>query len=336
MLVPRAEGPIPALDVWRGTAITFLLLGHFFEIPKINFGRLGVEFFFVLSGFLMGRLLFIKRTPLGHFYRRRISRIFPAGYAFLIAMVSIRPLSGYGAPPYFTEAVSCFLFYVNYFVALQPNVYLHLPFNHFWSLCVEEHTYIFLSLLAFLCRRTGWATMPLLVTGLVGSFVTAWIVGSHENWDYYRVYWRSDCRAGSILCGVVAACLASRGVGSLGKYGAFRSETLGWCCIAIGIFLNATMFHDYIKYTLGTIFLAAAILLISQHGSGWYWSFRPLVWLGTISYSVYLWQQPFFEAVHAGKIGFIPALLSAVAVGGASYYLWERPVRSYLNATWAK
>ena len=65
------------LDGWRGLAIAFLLVGHFFPVPGINFGRVGVDFFFVLSGLLMCRLLFIKEVPIKTFYKRRIARIFP-------------------------------------------------------------------------------------------------------------------------------------------------------------------------------------------------------------------------------------------------------------------
>jgi peptidoglycan/LPS O-acetylase OafA/YrhL len=76
--VPDRRGThIVALDVWRGIAISILLIGHFFPVPRLDFGSLGVELFFVLSGYLIGRLLFLsKPTPLGVFYRRRISRIF--------------------------------------------------------------------------------------------------------------------------------------------------------------------------------------------------------------------------------------------------------------------
>lgn len=72
------------LDGWRGLAIATLLVGHFFPVPGINFGTVGVNLFFVLSGLLMGRLLFEKQEPISRFYRRRIARIIPAHVAFLL------------------------------------------------------------------------------------------------------------------------------------------------------------------------------------------------------------------------------------------------------------
>jgi peptidoglycan/LPS O-acetylase OafA/YrhL len=66
------------LDGWRGLAITLLLMGHFHPIPEINFSAAGVNLFFVLSGLLMSKLLFVKAVPIPTFYQRRISRILPA------------------------------------------------------------------------------------------------------------------------------------------------------------------------------------------------------------------------------------------------------------------
>ena len=70
--------PFDYLDGWRGLAIVLLLADHFFPVPGINFGALGVNFFFVLSGWLMTHLLFVQLTPIDVFYRRRIARIVPA------------------------------------------------------------------------------------------------------------------------------------------------------------------------------------------------------------------------------------------------------------------
>ena len=68
------------LDGWRGLAILLVLEGHFLSILPLNTGRLGVDVFFCLSGFLMSGLLFIKQQPLSIFYKRRISRVFPVFY----------------------------------------------------------------------------------------------------------------------------------------------------------------------------------------------------------------------------------------------------------------
>ena len=84
-LIPR-ENRNPLLDGWRGIAILLVLQAHFLPINYIHTGRFGVDVFFVLSGLLMSNILFVKRTPLKIFYVRRISRIFPVFFVFVITV----------------------------------------------------------------------------------------------------------------------------------------------------------------------------------------------------------------------------------------------------------
>ena len=72
------------LDNWRGWAIIFVLLGHFTSLPGVNFGRFGVDLFFVLSGRLMADLLFLKRIELPTFFYRRFSRVLPVSLLFVL------------------------------------------------------------------------------------------------------------------------------------------------------------------------------------------------------------------------------------------------------------
>ena len=138
---------LPYLDGWRGLAIAFLLLGHFFPLPGLNFGRIGVNFFFVLSGLLMAQLLFVEQVPLKRFYQRRIARIFPAVYAFL-AIITLIWLA-LGRTVDWEEAWRAALFVNNYLPGDAD-----MPFGHIWSLSVEEHSYVVLSLAALLVART--------------------------------------------------------------------------------------------------------------------------------------------------------------------------------------
>ncbi len=337
---PTTGDHILVLDVWRGVAVTALLVGHFAEPPKINCGRLGVEFFFVLSGFLMGRLLFIKRTPLDLFYRRRISRIFPAAYFYLTVMVVLGWSGWTPWQPNLTGVVSCYFFYVNYYIAillgLSHNVSVGIPADHFWSLCIEEHTYIYLSAVAFVHRRTRLHAVSFLIASFLLCFASAMYMGVQKNWDYYQVYWRSDCRAGSILCGAIAACLSHQGFGSRSKYRGVHSDVLGIGFVLLGVLLNFNKFPDGVKYSLGTIALGLGLLLVSRHYKGGSRCLRPMVWLGTISYSLYIWQQPFYYLRTSGRLASVPALGLALTAGCASYFLIERPIRLYLNSTWGR
>ena len=325
---------VPVLDAWRGMALVLLYIGHFFPIYRWDCGALGVEFFFVLSGFLMGRILFVRKTPLKTFYQRRISRIFPAAYVFLFAMLGWQLLSAEEMVPSPSAISSCFLFYVNYFLASNPTAELGLPAAHFWSLCVEEHCYIYLSLLCVFHRKLGIPPLWLIGGSIVLCFTSANLIGRETNWDPCQVYWRSDCRAASILMGSAAACLVSLEVGGRKSY--FGVPTVGWGVMAVcwALYFRLHSMPEFTKYTLGSALLATGLLLISQHAKRKIWAIPPLVWIGTASFSLYLWQQPFYMAVYKGQMTTGYALVASIVAGLISYFLIEKPVRNWMNRHW--
>ena len=153
------------LDGWRGLAIAFLLVGHFFPVDGINFGHVGVNLFFVLSGLLMARLLFVKQVPFGQFYRRRIARVFPTAYCFIVILVLFSAISGNVIA--WDEVAAAATFTNNYWsvVGREPT----LPFGHLWSLSVEEHSYVLLSMIALAFRR-AWLNAKWTVASCVLIF----------------------------------------------------------------------------------------------------------------------------------------------------------------------
>lgn len=136
-----SEKYLPYLDGWRGLAIAFLLVGHFFPVPGLGLGTIGVNLFYVLSGLLMARLLFVDRVPIPVFYRRRISRIMP-GFLVFVALVTLAYLV-LGKPVAWSEVATALTFTKNYFLASAEETAM--PFGHIWSLSVEEHSYILLT-----------------------------------------------------------------------------------------------------------------------------------------------------------------------------------------------
>lgn len=175
---PQVASHQDYLDGWRGLAIGFLLMGHFFPVPGINLGAVGVNLFFVLSGLLMGRLLFVQDIRIGLFYRRRISRILPAHVCFLLSMTLA--CVALGRPIDFTEIVSAALFLNNYWTG-EPGKGV-MPFGHIWSLSVEEHSYVLLSLVA-ICVRMGKglfrAVTAIAALCCVSAFAAVWY------WTHY-------------------------------------------------------------------------------------------------------------------------------------------------------
>lgn len=145
---------VVVLDGWRGLAVGFVILGHFFPLPGLEIARLGVEFFFLLSGRLMAQILIFEHARLPNFYWRRFSRVMPGLVVFLI-VVFIVSLSGLFSPSKL-EYISVLTMWSNYlftFTGREP------VFGHTWSLSIEEHSYILLGILAFLLHRSVRASL---------------------------------------------------------------------------------------------------------------------------------------------------------------------------------
>jgi peptidoglycan/LPS O-acetylase OafA/YrhL len=310
------------LDGWRAIAIAGVFIDHFGTSRVFNLGRLGVELFFVLSGRLMGHILFVEKMPLGAFYYRRFSRVWPALAIFLAVLGG----AGFFLPLVRMKAayfLVCLTYTYNYAAALGHEA---LPVDHIWSLCIEEHTYLFLGLLALLARRSPRLLWPVLLGSIAFNVVDGAYSTIVLHQSYYATYWRTDVRMASITMGT-AAYLASRS-GRLRFAGAWP---LG--LILTGFALNVDAVPDYWKYTLGTAYLALGISTIEGDTLGFreVLSAPILVWIGLVSYSLYLWQQPFSEVrPHSLLLRLLPPVGAALA-GIISFYAVENPTRRWLN-----
>jgi peptidoglycan/LPS O-acetylase OafA/YrhL len=316
---------MPYLDGWRGLAVSLLLVGHFFPVRGINLGALGVNFFFVLSGLLMARLLFINEVPIPTFYRRRIARIFPLAYFFLAAVTCWRLISA--EPVNWSELMATATFLNNY---LRPGTPV-MPFGHFWSLCVEEHGYVVLALIAW-GARAGYFNahraigLALLCFAAFGAFYSLGYAGP----DLYHERWlRSEVSAfGIFVSAFILLCLR----GGTSKVNLIVIATL----VAAGLALHWWRVSPFWRTFAGVTALAAAVNLL-EHAPGWaqtVLSFMPLRRLGVWSFSIYVWQQPFYVAVEAQQLSAAAGFALALSAGVISFYLIEQPVRIWLNQRW--
>jgi peptidoglycan/LPS O-acetylase OafA/YrhL len=313
------------LDNWRGWAIIFVLLGHFFEPRGANLGRLGVELFFVLSGRLMADLLFIKQVELPKFFYRRASRVLPVSLLFIATAFIVFP-PGVNHLYKFTALASAAMV-VNYTQLIGVGSAVT---GHYWSLCVEEHSYIALGLVAWLLRRHGrssgqWPAVACLVLATL-MVLNGWRLW-HERPDYYAVYWRSDVRAATIFMSVGLRILFARGLPE-----AWRAPWIPVVALLAGLALNTNHVPDPIKYSAGSLLIALSINSLDQVYAfvRRLLSSRSVAWFGLVSYSVYIWQQPFYYSID--RYGALPMLAGAIATGAAVFYLYERPLRAWLNA----
>ena len=319
------SGKLLYLDGWRGLAVALLLVGHFFPIPGINLGNFGVNLFFVLSGLLMAKVLFIDRVTLPVFYRRRISRIFPAFLFYILITALLFVCFTHTFHP--KEFFSALTFTKNYFVG---NDVEQMPFGHIWSLAVEEHSYVILSGFALFARTGRFRVIPALwgAIAVMAATCIVYFFATPEAQIYAMVH-RTEIAALPIFVAALFL-LAPQG---LDRYG-FLVVPLTFM-IAAAVQWWSVPFP--IRIVIGSFALAICVGSLAT-ASQWILtclSFKPLRLLGLWSYSIYLWQQPFYLLQSRGLPPLLGMLLG-VACGVASYYAIESPVRNYLNATWGK
>lgn len=329
----QKTGHLPYLDGWRGLAIIGVLISHFDILPVDWMGQFGVQLFFVLSGYLMGELLFIKNVRLADFFARRFSRVFPALWVFVAAMAVY---AGFQPRPHdvtFSELASVLTFTRTY-VGDTGIGAREWAIGHIWSLNVEEHSYLFLAIGAFVLRGMGKFAAPiflalsvLAVLAINGYYPTNPPSG-HSPW-----FVRSESAALGLLAAAGYRVSADRLPWMQKSHPLLLLSTLVVALLCYSIYA-----HKGLQYTLAPLCLAYAINHLASAPAMFRaaLSNKALRLLGLCSFSMYLWQQPFYYAYKMYGMGIWPALLGALLIGAASYYLLENPARLYLNRKWAE
>lgn len=315
---------IDYLDGWRGLAIALVLQEHFFKVAGFDSGRLGVDIFFCLSGMLMSHILFVRRVPLGTFYKRRISRIIPVFALFVLGVYGAAWLASHPFTAVELVATATFL---RTYVPASPDIWhTGLPLGHLWSLNVEEHCYVVLSLVTLVVPTRSRAAAILLALGFAAiAMLYAYDHGLFAAPADPEI--RTETAAASLLISAGYALLRDR----------FAPLVRGW--MPLTAFLVAVPFYWHgleggIAEVSTPLLLAFAVNHLKD-ASRWLRSalaLTPLRLLGLWSYSIYLWQQPFFQFKGALPPG--AALGGALLAGIASFHLFENPVRRWLNRHW--
>src|SRR3954470_1731879 len=333
------------LDVVRGLAIVLALGWHFsrersgnavldaLTWPGRQFGWAGVDLFFVLSGFLLGRLVLTEQARTGRFdgrrfTARRLLKLWPVLYVFLAVQVLAGP-----------EPWTSYLWQN----ALHLQNYAGTSLTHLWSLAVEEHFYLALAVLfPLFAQRRG---SPRLLAGiLVGVLVAALVLriwGAAHGLSETRLQWRTHFRVDSLAAGVLLAEFCVHWPERFARLQ--RRRVLLVAVLAAGTGHLATVgkqgpVGSTLGFTVG--YLTAGALLLLVYRAGWAPRGRPLAvpmaLLGRYSYGIYIWHV-FAAAVAVDLLpGVGPESMTAraqavkycaaVVVGGLATVGVEKPV----------
>jgi peptidoglycan/LPS O-acetylase OafA/YrhL len=339
-------GYSPALDGIRGIAIV-AVLGFNAQRSWLEGGYLGVSIFFVLSGFLITSLLLEEyqqtaALSLKNFYYRRALRLLPALLALMLFIsVYAALLQSKEKAVNSWKGVLYTLFYVANWAQIGDNGAGIGALSHAWSLSVEEQFYILLPLLLLgLLRggvKKGW------IAGLFLSLIAASVLRSTwltlQGADFLRMYFGSDTRANELLIGCLAALLVHWGVIAQSPTSRRLWQVLSGLSMAaiayafIGLPVKSDFLYcgGFALIALGTVAVIINALLFPSPLTRLF-ELPALVWVGKISYGLYLWHFPIFEAARQlleGRLhpvfyeAFRFATVFVVAI--ASYYIIEKP-----------
>jgi peptidoglycan/LPS O-acetylase OafA/YrhL len=342
----------PDIEGLRAVAVTAVILNHLIGWPSGGF--VGVDIFFVISGFLITGLLLREHDVRGAisiagFYRRRIRRILPAASLVLVVTcIATFVIFAGRSRSVAIDAIWSFFFAANWHQAMVGTDYfqadgLMSPLQHYWSLAVEEQFYLIWPVLLILATGvTGrrWATAPetgrrvlaggllLVVIVLVGYAL--WDTSVHSSWAYFSTF----SRAWELGVGALLAVVAS---GLMRLPGAARTAMLWAGLVAIGISL-VVLDADSPVPAPGVILpvVGAAAILASgvggpARGMGLLTN-RVSGYVGRISYSLYLWHLPVIVVVGAmilpaSPVSAVVAATLTAALAVASFHLLEDPIR---------
>ena len=350
--VVRPKGYRPDIEGLRAVAILLVLIYHA-GLPFFPGGFVGVDVFFVISGFLITGLLIRElestgRISLPRFYARRAKRLLPATGVVLIttAILTWWSTSVVEWRTFGLDIIGSALYVVNWVLAGRAVDYLAedvgaSPVQHFWSLAVEEQFYIVWPLLLVL---VGWwitrRQSARLRTMMLGAILL--VVIPSLLWSIHltganpeRAFFVTTTRLWEMGIGALVA------IGSLhwSRLPRWSAIALGWAgliaVILSGLLITAeTAWPGYAALlpTLGTAAVIIAGYTSGSAGPAGILARRPAVWVGGLSYSLYLWHWPLLVAAAAYWGGLSPLRGAVIAIGSVipaylSYRFVENPIR---------
>lgn len=344
----------PALDGLRAVAVIIVLLYHA-GVSWIPGGFLGVDLFFVLSGYLITGLLWTEysnsgRIDLKGFWVRRIRRLVPA---LILVLIGVAAYATWFADPMALTSLSrdvigSLLYVPNWVSIFNGSSYFEQfsstpsPLKHMWSLGVEEQFYLLWPIVFLLAvkrfKNTRLLTV-LLASGAVASGLLMAVL--HTGGDPSRVYYGTDTRAQALLLGAALAMWLHPRVqqdGTLQNVSSVR--TVGWVGAAALLGFVFTVGDDVPWMYEGGFFaaalfcaltVAAAVQPVGILRSTLSW--RPLREIGKVSYGLYLWHWPVFVTMTPARMNMdglsliVARITVTVAFTLVSYHLVEMPIR---------
>jgi peptidoglycan/LPS O-acetylase OafA/YrhL len=343
------NGRVPSLDGIRAVSVLIMLIGHMVLPARfVGISALGLDCFFLVSGFLITRLFFAEAketgsVSLGDFYKRRLLRLYPVIVVYMVLVIDIQLLRHNHVNA--NDVGSVFFYYLNYLEAFNEplNIDTTIPIGVLWSLSIEEQFYLFMPLIFIFCRAKPktvlWAGLAICVTSLLIRYLYVTLWPGIENSLF--IYRHSETRFDAIAYGVVLAALCEMPIGRR-LIGIVTSRT-GFLISLIVLLASYAIRDPYFQNTIRFTIQSLALMVIVS-GVVFAEPFRFINtalnhsvsrWIGNLSYSLYVWHGGcmfLFGWWIASKP--VPEMISlhvalTFALANCSYYLIERPAMNW-------
>lgn len=349
---PAAFGHAPGLDGLRGLAVIAVLLYHA-HFSFATGGFLGVSVFFTLSGYLITSLLLREHDrsgtiSLGSFWSRRFRRLLPASLVaigFVLALGAAGVWDGDQLRSLRSDVPGALGQVINWVFIAKGTSYAGAttapsPLNHYWSLAIEEQFYVVFPALAFaLLAAARGGRRALVAVGVLAIVGSSWWNGHLAASDINRAYFGLDSRLTELLVGVLLACATLHTV-QVRRFWPRQLITAAGV-VAVGVLVamcvGVTVTTPWLyPWGLGLAALCTAAVIamgVQRSTAARLLGCRPLAWVGTISYGLYLYHWPVFQwltPVRTG-LGQVPLfglrMVVTTAIALVSYHLIEQPIR---------
>jgi peptidoglycan/LPS O-acetylase OafA/YrhL len=328
-----ASGPIPSLDGIRAVSVALVFFSHN-GLGSVVPGGLGVTIFFVLSGFLITTLMRSEYAEYGSislraFYLRRLLRLAPPLIIVTCIAVVLSLTLAIGTP--FTPAglVSVLLYFSNYFLITHAAGNQPPGLGVTWSLAVEEHYYFLYPPLMLLLLRFGRPALSAVTLALLCGAILAWRcwLVTHGASEHH-LDMGTDTRVDAILIGCLLAVIANPWLDPLPPANRVRDLGLAAACLSVlvaTLLWRSDFFRFTFRYTAQSLAIAGLLYFAvarAQMAPFRWLNARPLVYLGEVSYTVYLahymvllWAQSYVSGL--GRVG-VGAVTAVVTLGIAA------------------